>query len=131
MCRPWPASLASRWWGSPRQKLDLDVAPGTCLAILGPNGAGKSTLLKVLLGLLPLSAGTITIDGRPPRHGSAEAGYVAQQRVFDPDLPGRPRDRSSRRAGLRRCADRAAVGRAAAADADRPGPGGRAADAAV
>ena len=74
------------------EKLDLDVAPGRCLAILGPNGAGKSTLLKVLLGLLPLSAGTITIDGRPPGHGSAEAGYVAQQRVFDPDLPIRGRD---------------------------------------
>jgi zinc/manganese transport system ATP-binding protein len=74
------------------EKLDLDVAPGTCLAILGPNGAGKSTLLKVLLGLLPLSAGTITVDGRPPGHGSAEAGYVAQHRVFDPDLPIRGRD---------------------------------------
>jgi len=74
------------------EKLDLDVAPGTCLAILGPNGAGKSTLLKVLLGLLPLSAGTITVDGRPPSHGSAGVGYVAQQRVFDPDLPIRGRD---------------------------------------
>jgi zinc/manganese transport system ATP-binding protein len=73
-------------------KLDLDVAPGTCLAVLGPNGAGKSTLLKVLLGLLRLSAGTVTVDGRPPGHGSAEAGYVAQQRVFDPDLPIRGRD---------------------------------------
>ena len=74
------------------ENLDLDVAPGQCLAILGPNGAGKSTLLKVLLGLLPLSGGTITVDGRPPGHGSAEAGYVAQQRVFDPDLPVRGRD---------------------------------------
>ena len=74
------------------EKLDLDVAPGTCLAILGSNGAGKSTLMKVLLGLLPLSAGTITINGRPPGHGSAETGYVAQQRFFDPDLPIRGRD---------------------------------------
>lgn len=74
------------------ENLDLDVAPGECLAILGPNGAGKSTLLKVLLGLLPLSAGTITMDGRRPGRGSAEAGYVAQQRVFDPGLPIRGRD---------------------------------------
>ena len=74
------------------EKLDLDVAPGTCLAILGSNGSGKTTLMKVLLGLLPLSAGTITINGRPPGHGSAETGYVAQQRVFDPDLPIRGRD---------------------------------------
>ena len=48
------------------ENLDLDIAPGECLAILGPNGAGKTTLLKVLLGLLPLSAGTVTIDGRAP-----------------------------------------------------------------
>jgi zinc/manganese transport system ATP-binding protein len=62
------------------QDLDLDVAPGQCLAVLGPNGAGKTTLLKVLLGLLPLSGGTITIDGRPPRRGSAQTGYIPQQR---------------------------------------------------
>ena len=74
------------------ENLDLDVAPGECLAILGPNGAGKTTLLKVLLGLLPLSAGTVTIDGRPPGRGSAQIGYLAQQRAFDPDLPIRGRD---------------------------------------
>ncbi len=74
------------------ENLDLDVAPGECVAVLGPNGAGKTTLLKVLLGLLPLSAGTVTIDGKPPSHGSPQIGYLAQQRVFDPDLPIRGRD---------------------------------------
>ena len=74
------------------EDLDLDIAPGECLAILGPNGAGKSTLLKVMLGLLPLSGGTITIDGRAPRRGSAQTGYVPQQRDFDRDLPIRGRD---------------------------------------
>ena len=74
------------------ENLDLDVAPGERLAVLGPNGAGKTTLLKVLLGLIPLTAGTVTIDGRPPSRGSPRIGYVAQQRVFDPDLPIRGRD---------------------------------------
>lgn len=74
------------------ENLNLEVAPGECLAVLGPNGAGKSTLLKVLLGLLPLSAGEVTIDGRPPLRGSPRIGYVAQQRVFDPDLPIRGKD---------------------------------------
>jgi len=74
------------------ENLDLDIAPGECLAILGPNGAGKTTLLKVLLGLLPLSAGTVTIDGQAPRRGSAQTGYVPQQRDFDRDLPIRGRD---------------------------------------
>ena len=74
------------------ENLNLEVPPGECLAVLGPNGAGKSTLLKVLLGLLPLSAGTVTIDGRPPGRGSPQVGYVAQQRVFDRDLPIRGTD---------------------------------------
>ena len=74
------------------EDLDLDIAPGECLAILGPNGAGKTTLLKVLLGLLPLSAGTVTIDGQAPRRGNARTGYVPQQRDFDRDLPVRGRD---------------------------------------
>jgi zinc/manganese transport system ATP-binding protein len=74
------------------ENLDLNVAPGECLAILGPNGAGKTTLLKVMLGLLKLSAGTITIDGRPPGRGRADAGYIAQQRLFDPARPIRGRD---------------------------------------
>jgi zinc/manganese transport system ATP-binding protein len=74
------------------ENLDPEVAPGERLAVLGPNGAGKTTLLKVLLGLVPLSAGTVTIDGRPPTRGSPRIGYLAQRRAFDPDLPIRGRD---------------------------------------
>ena len=40
-------------------RLHLACAEGEFLAVLGPNGAGKTTLLKVLLGLVPLSAGTV------------------------------------------------------------------------
>ncbi|MDO9405493.1 MAG: ABC transporter ATP-binding protein [Polaromonas sp.] len=32
-------------------------------SIIGPNGAGKSTLLSMVSRLLPMSAGTVTIDG--------------------------------------------------------------------
>jgi zinc/manganese transport system ATP-binding protein len=72
--------------------LDLDVAPGEFVAVLGPNGSGKTTLVRVLLGLLPLSAGEVRIAGRPPRRGSPTIGYVPQQKALDPDLPLRGRD---------------------------------------
>jgi zinc/manganese transport system ATP-binding protein len=72
--------------------LDLDVATGELLAVLGPNGSGKTTLLKVLLGLQPLSSGSVDVAGRAPKRGSDLVGYVPQQRGFDPDLPLRGRD---------------------------------------
>ncbi|OZM82674.1 metal ABC transporter ATP-binding protein [Pseudonocardia sp. MH-G8] len=72
--------------------LDLDIAPGEFVAVLGPNGSGKTTLVRVLLGLLPLSAGEVRIAGRAPRRGSPAIGYVPQQKALDPDLPLRGRD---------------------------------------
>jgi zinc/manganese transport system ATP-binding protein len=73
-------------------RLDLTLERGEFLAVLGPNGAGKTTLLQVLLGLVPLSAGSVRIDGAPPRRGNHAVGYVPQQRAFDRSLPIRGRD---------------------------------------
>jgi ABC-2 type transport system ATP-binding protein len=39
--------------------------PGTVTGFLGPNGAGKSTTLRMMTGLTPVTAGRVTIDGRP------------------------------------------------------------------
>ena len=72
--------------------LDLEVAPGEFLAVLGPNGSGKTTLLKVLLGLVPLSGGTLLVDGAPVTRGSSRVGYVPQQTGADPELVLRGRD---------------------------------------
>src|SRR5438105_3703632 len=66
--------------------VDLEVAPGEFVAVLGPNGAGKSTLLKALLGVVPLSAGTVSVFGHPVRRGNDDIGYLPQRRRFDPDL---------------------------------------------
>ena len=73
-------------------ELNLTLAPAEFLAVLGPNGAGKTTLLQVLLGLTPLSEGSVLVNGTPPRRGNHEVGYVPQQRAFDRSLPIRGRD---------------------------------------
>ncbi|MDT7553829.1 MAG: zinc/manganese transport system ATP-binding protein [Pseudonocardiales bacterium] len=72
--------------------LDLDVAPGEFIAVLGPNGSGKTTLLRVLLGIQPLHAGQVLVEGRPPARGSRAIGYIPQQKALAEDLPLRARD---------------------------------------
>ncbi|MEV0579335.1 ATP-binding cassette domain-containing protein [Streptomyces sp. RTGN2] len=45
--------------------VDVDVARGELLAVLGANGSGKSTLLRAAAGLEPMTAGSVSIDGKP------------------------------------------------------------------
>jgi len=44
--------------------VSFDVRGGEVFGLLGPNGAGKTSVLRMLAGLIPPSAGTITIGGR-------------------------------------------------------------------
>lgn len=67
-------------------QLDLAVRAGEFIAVLGPNGTGKTSLLKVLLGQLPLTAGKVTICGKPVEKGSRRIGYVPQHRAIDSGL---------------------------------------------
>ena len=64
-------------------EVDVGIAAGEFVAILGPNGAGKTTLLRVLLGELPLGAGSASVLGRPPGALNREIGYLPQRRHFD------------------------------------------------
>ncbi|MEO8716431.1 MAG: oligopeptide/dipeptide ABC transporter ATP-binding protein [Acetobacteraceae bacterium] len=42
----------------------LEIAPGRSIGIVGESGCGKSTLARVLLGILPPSAGTVRVAGQ-------------------------------------------------------------------
>jgi len=43
--------------------VSMSVKAGEAVAVIGSNGAGKTTLLRVISGLLPASAGTMTMQG--------------------------------------------------------------------
>jgi glutamate transport system ATP-binding protein len=65
--------------------VDLEVERGEVVVVIGPSGSGKSTLCRVVNGLEPIQAGTITIDGRPlPEEGRelarlrADVGMIFQ-----------------------------------------------------
>jgi iron complex transport system ATP-binding protein len=45
--------------------VSLTVPPGEVLALAGPNGSGKSTLLRAIVGLEPLTSGSVHLLGRP------------------------------------------------------------------
>ncbi|MGO9546231.1 MAG: ABC transporter ATP-binding protein [Rhodomicrobium sp.] len=47
------------------EELDLAVAAGTVHGLIGPNGAGKTTAFNVISGLLPPTAGAISLSGQP------------------------------------------------------------------
>jgi ABC-2 type transport system ATP-binding protein len=73
--------------------VDLHVPGGCAFGFLGPNGAGKTTMIRILLGLTPASAGTMSLLGRPVPRQRAQAlrrvGAIIEEPRFYPHLSGR------------------------------------------
>jgi peptide/nickel transport system ATP-binding protein len=44
-------------------RVDLDVPPGAVVGLVGESGSGKSTLARAIIGVAPVSGGSITLDG--------------------------------------------------------------------
>lgn len=52
----------------------FSLATGQALTVTGPNGAGKSTMLRVVAGLLPVAAGSVSLEGGGEAFPDAQAG---------------------------------------------------------
>ena len=82
-------AAVSRTFGSftAVDRVDLAVRSGEVVGLLGGNGAGKTTLIRLLLGLLPASAGSVRLFGQPPSRATRRRiGYVPQTLGLYDDL---------------------------------------------
>ncbi|PLS23560.1 ABC transporter ATP-binding protein [Neptunicoccus cionae] len=72
--------------------VSLSAKAGEITCIMGRNGAGKTTTLKAIMGMLPLTAGSVTLDGVNlsdlPPHDVPKSGiaYVPQGRRLFSEL---------------------------------------------
>ena len=69
-------------------EIGFTIDDGEFIAIVGPSGCGKSTLLRIVAGLLPPTAGTVTVHGKTPEQArrDVEFGFVFQSPVLFPWL---------------------------------------------
>ena len=65
--------------------VSLTLGDSTITALFGPNGSGKTTLMQILSGLLPLSSGSVSINGTGMRPNDllAYSVMVSSDRDFD------------------------------------------------
>lgn len=72
--------------------VSFSAQPNETIAIIGRNGMGKTTLFKALIGILPVQAGTISIDGQEIsqeecyQRVARGVAYVPQGRMIFSDL---------------------------------------------
>lgn len=61
--------------------MSLSVDRGEVISLIGPSGSGKSTLLRVLMGLLPPTAGQVLIDEEPLDYVSKSSLRAARDKM--------------------------------------------------
>ncbi len=60
------------------EELNLDIAKGEFIAVVGPSGCGKSSLMRLISGLHPPLAGTLTVEGKPVKGPLKSVGMAFQ-----------------------------------------------------
>lgn len=95
-----------------RRDVNLEIAPGECVALMGPSGCGKTTLLETVCGLRQPASGAIVLDGTDITSltpGARGIGLVpqdvalfpsltvAEQLAFGPDLHCWPKNETKER----------------------------------
>ncbi|WP_424630971.1 ABC transporter ATP-binding protein [Bradyrhizobium sp. SYSU BS000235] len=94
------------------RNVSLSVSSGEILGVLGRNGMGKSTLIRAISGLIPLTRGSIRIEGKDvsnwPVHARARAGLttIVQGRGMFPQMTVRDSLKMGRIASGRSTRDR-------------------------
>ncbi|MBT2440171.1 ABC transporter ATP-binding protein [Streptomyces sp. ISL-36] len=78
-------SFPGKGWRAPRtdvlQGVDLDVRPGETLGLVGESGSGKTTIGRAILGLVPVTSGSITFAGE-----RIDTATTARRRALSRDL---------------------------------------------
>jgi NitT/TauT family transport system ATP-binding protein len=64
--------------------IDLTLESGSFASVIGSSGCGKSTLLKIMAGLLPPTAGSVMLAGRPVTGPREDIGMMFQQATLFP-----------------------------------------------
>ncbi len=74
------------------RSVTLRVLPGEIVALIGANGAGKTTTLSAICGIIPVTAGRVSFDGRkleglqPERTVRLGIGHVPERRQLFPTM---------------------------------------------
>lgn len=64
--------------------VSFEASPGEFVSIVGPSGCGKSTLLRLIAGLIPLTDGSISVNGREVTEPRQDVALMFQRPTLLP-----------------------------------------------